>query len=65
LSAAGEDGRSSNAQATILLRGGVTDESARAALPPPAKPGTSAPPLSAEARQMLERALLASLDASV
>jgi hypothetical protein len=47
-----------------LERGGVTDESVRAALPPPAKPGTTAPPISADARQMLERALLASLDAS-
>jgi hypothetical protein len=49
----------------VLEKGGVTEESARAALPPPAKPGTTAPPLSPEARQMLERALLASLDASV
>src|SRR5581483_9786460 len=48
-----------------LERGGVTDESVRAALPPPAKKLDSPPPLSADARQMLERALLASLDASL
>ena len=48
-----------------LERGGVTEESARAALPKKAKPLQSEPPLSAEARQMLERALLAALDASV
>jgi plasmid stability protein len=45
-----------------LERGGVTDESVAAALPPVAKPSTTAPPLSADARQMLERALLAALD---
>jgi plasmid stability protein len=48
-----------------LQRGGVNEESVRAALPPPAKPGAVAPPVSAEARQMLERALLASLDAAL
>jgi plasmid stability protein len=48
-----------------LVSGGVTEESVRAALPPPAKPGTVRPPVSADARQMLERALLASLDAAV
>ena len=48
-----------------LERGGVTEESVRAALPPPAKRIEVAPPLSADARQMLERALLASLDASL
>lgn len=48
-----------------LERGGVTDESVRAALPPAAKPGPTAPPLSPEARQMVEQALLASLDASL
>jgi plasmid stability protein len=48
-----------------LERGGVTDESVHAALPPAAKPGTTAPPLSPQARQMVEQALLASLDASV
>jgi plasmid stability protein len=44
-----------------LERGGITDESVRAALPPPAKPRTSPPPIGADARKMLERALLAAL----
>jgi len=48
-----------------LERGGVTEESVRAALPPPARALTAPPPLSVDARQMLERALLASLDASL
>jgi plasmid stability protein len=48
-----------------LERGGVTDETVRAALPPPARRLESAPLLSTDARQMLERALLASLDASL
>jgi plasmid stability protein len=48
-----------------LERGGVTEESVRAALPPAARRLEFAPPLSADARQMLERALLASLDASL
>jgi plasmid stability protein len=48
-----------------LLAGGVTAESVQAALPPPAKPGTVRPPVSADARQMLERALLASLATSL
>jgi plasmid stability protein len=44
-----------------LERGGVTDESVQAALPPPARPRETPPPVSAEARQMLEQALLATL----
>jgi hypothetical protein len=48
-----------------LERGGVTEESVRAALPKNAKPLQVEPPLSADARQMLERALLAALDASI
>lgn len=48
-----------------LERGGVTDESVQAALPPAARSGTTAPPLSPEARRMVEQALLASLDASI
>lgn len=44
-----------------LARGGITEESVRAALPPPAKPRETKPPVSAEARQMLERALVQSL----
>jgi plasmid stability protein len=44
-----------------LERGGVTHASVRAALPPPAEPGTSPPPVSADARRMLEQALLQSL----
>jgi len=48
-----------------LERGGVTEESVRAALPPQASARTVEPPLSPDARQMLERALLATLDASL
>jgi plasmid stability protein len=48
-----------------LERGGVTGESVHAALPPAAAPLKHGPPLSPDARQMLERALLASLDASL
>ena len=48
-----------------LERGGVTDESVRAALPKQAPSLDVQPPLSPDARQMLERALLASLDASL
>jgi plasmid stability protein len=44
-----------------LEKGGVNDESARAALPPPAKPGATRPPVSTDARRMLEQALLATL----
>jgi plasmid stability protein len=44
-----------------LERGGVTEDSVRAALPGPARPLELPPPLSAEAREMLERALLATL----
>jgi|SRR3954463_14514978 plasmid stability protein len=44
-----------------LERGGVTDESVQAALPPPARPRETPPPVSAEARQMLEQALLSTL----
>ena len=44
-----------------LERGGISEESVRAALPPPAKPRETRPPVSAEARQMLERALVQSL----
>jgi plasmid stability protein len=47
-----------------LERGGVTEESVRAALPKKSEPVEGEPPLSADARQMLERALLAALDAS-
>ncbi|HEV2592048.1 MAG TPA: Clp protease N-terminal domain-containing protein [Gaiellaceae bacterium] len=46
-----------------LERGGVTHESVTAALPPDAEPGRRRPPISAEARRMLENALLATLDA--
>src|SRR4051794_5640698 len=48
-----------------LERGGVPGESVRAALPPPGPPLELAPPLSADARQMLERALLTALDAAL
>jgi plasmid stability protein len=48
-----------------LERGGVTGESVRAALPPPGPPLELEPPLSADARQMLERALLTALDAAL
>ena len=44
-----------------LERGGVTDESVRAALPPPAKPSSAKPVVSRDARQMLEQALLSAL----
>jgi plasmid stability protein len=46
----------------VLERGGVTTESVTAALPARARPGTTAPPVSADARRMLENALLAALD---
>jgi len=46
-----------------LERGGVTLESVTAALPPEARPATRRPPISADARRMLENALLATLDA--
>ena len=46
-----------------LERGGVTVESVTAALPPLARPGLTKPPVSVEARRMLENALLATLDA--
>lgn len=45
-----------------LERGGVTSESVTAALPPAARRRESAPPVSADARLMLERALVATLD---
>ncbi len=45
-----------------LERGGVTLESVTAALPPPAEPSSAKPPVSADARRMLENALLATLD---
>jgi plasmid stability protein len=44
-----------------LERGGITDESVRAALPPEAKPRTSPPPVNADARKMLEQALVSAL----
>jgi plasmid stability protein len=44
-----------------LERGGVSDESVNAALPPPAKPRETPPPVSAEARTMLEQALVQAL----
>jgi plasmid stability protein len=44
-----------------LERGGITEESARAALPPPDEPRTTPPPIGDDARKMLERALLAAL----
>lgn len=44
-----------------LERGGVTIDSVTAALPPAAEPGKARPPVSAEARRMLENALLATL----
>jgi hypothetical protein len=44
-----------------LERGGVTDESVRAALPPQAEARATPPPVSADARRMLEQALLATL----
>ena len=46
-----------------LERGGVTLESVTAALPPAAEPAEKRPPISADARRMLENALLATLDA--
>jgi plasmid stability protein len=45
-----------------LERGGVTLESVTAALPPDARPTKTRPPISADARRMLENALLATLD---
>jgi len=45
-----------------LERGGVTVESTTAALPPAARPVKTKPPISADARRMLESALLATLD---
>jgi ATP-dependent Clp protease ATP-binding subunit ClpA len=45
-----------------LERGGVTVESATAALPAPARRTKTKPPISADARRMLESALLATLD---
>jgi plasmid stability protein len=44
-----------------LERGGVTDESVRAALPPQAEARATPPPVSADARRMLEQALRATL----
>ncbi|HEY6962749.1 MAG TPA: Clp protease N-terminal domain-containing protein [Gaiellaceae bacterium] len=44
-----------------LEKGGVTAESVRAALPPPAKPAAAKPLVSREARRMLEQALLAAI----
>jgi plasmid stability protein len=44
-----------------LERGGITEESARAALPPSAKPRTSPPPIGDDARKLLERALVSAL----
>jgi plasmid stability protein len=46
---------------STLEKGGVTGDSVRAALPAPAKPGTTKPPVSQDARRMLEQALLATL----
>jgi plasmid stability protein len=46
-----------------LERGGVTDDSVTAALPSGARPGSVPPPVSVEARRMLENALIATLDA--
>src|SRR3954466_8180112 len=46
---------------STLEKGGVTGDSVRAALPTPAKPGTTKPPVSHDARRMLEQALLATL----
>jgi plasmid stability protein len=48
-----------------LERGGITGESVRAALPAPAKAATAPPPVSPDARRMLEQALLASLGSQV
>jgi plasmid stability protein len=48
-----------------LERGGVTEESVRAALPAAGRPLKTEPPLSTDARQMLERALLTALDATL
>ena len=48
-----------------LERGGVNPESVRAALPPAGPPLDRLPPVSADARRMLEQALLASLDQSL
>jgi hypothetical protein len=45
-----------------LERGGVTPESVNAALPPPREPSSSRPPVSADARRMLESALLSALE---
>jgi plasmid stability protein len=45
-----------------LERGGVTLESVTAALPPVAEASNAKPPISADARRMLESALLATLD---
>jgi plasmid stability protein len=44
-----------------LERGGITEAAARAALPPAAKPRSSAPPVGDDTRKLLERALLAAL----
>ena len=44
-----------------LERGGVTNESVAAALPPQTEPSPTRPPISADARRMLENALLATL----
>jgi plasmid stability protein len=44
-----------------LERGGVTVESVTAALPADARPSKSRPPISVDARRMLENALLATL----
>lgn len=45
-----------------LERGGVTVDSVTAALPAEARPASTRPPISADARRMLESALLATLD---
>jgi plasmid stability protein len=74
---AGEAGAAETTPAHVLLamleddvlrpaleRGGVTDESVRAALPPSAERRETAPPVSADARRMLEQALLAAVSGS-
>ncbi len=48
-----------------LERGGITLESVQAALPAAGAPLEELPPVSADARRMLEQALLASLDQSL
>ena len=45
-----------------LERGGVTLESVNAALPPAREPSRARPPVSPDARRMLENALVATLD---